>query len=123
VSHRVRFEDKADAESRTAGQWYESRRTGLGVGIDQLEEKGLVERADHPDDRRSLRVQLTAMGRGLHRGAHEAFLSRLEPLFAGRTAADRRQVLAFLSDTIRVIQRWRGHPRKVRRHGHEHSER
>ncbi len=27
----VRFEDEADAEYRTAGCWYEERRTGLGV--------------------------------------------------------------------------------------------
>jgi plasmid stabilization system protein ParE len=31
VSHRVRFEDEADAEYRDAAQWYERRRTGLGV--------------------------------------------------------------------------------------------
>ena len=96
--------------------------TMTGV-IDQLEEKGLVERVDHPDDRRSLRVQLTAKGRPLYRGAHEAFLSHLEPLLDGRAADDRKLILAFLTDAIRVIQGWRDHPRKVRRHGPKNPER
>src|SRR5580704_7175786 len=50
--------------------------TMTGV-IDQLEEKGLVERVYHPEDRRSLQVALTANGHTLYRGAHEAFLSHL----------------------------------------------
>jgi MarR family 2-MHQ and catechol resistance regulon transcriptional repressor len=90
--------------------------TMTGV-IDQLEERRLVERADHPDDRRSLRVKLTAKGRQMYRGAHDAFLSHLEPLIDGRSPAARRQILAFLTDVIRVIQGWRQNPRKVQRHG------
>jgi len=31
VNPRVRFEDKADAEYRHAGRWYEERREHLGV--------------------------------------------------------------------------------------------
>lgn len=116
VLRRLYF-DGARAMGELAADLDVRLSTMTGV-IDQLEEKGLVQRVDHPDDRRSLQVQLTAKGRALYRGAHEAFLSHLEPLFVGRTAADRRQILAFLSDTIRVIQGWRDHPRKVRRHGH-----
>ena len=94
--------------------------TMTGV-IDQLEEKGLVERVDHPDDRRSLRVKLTARGRKLYHDAHDAFLSHLEPLLDGRTPAARRQILDFLADVIRVVQGWRENPRKVRRHGSKNS--
>ena len=90
--------------------------TMTGV-VDQLEEKGLVERVDHPVDRRSLRVELTEKGRKLYQGAHHAFLSHLEPLLDGRTSAARQQILDFLADAIRAIQGWRDNPRKVRRHG------
>jgi DNA-binding MarR family transcriptional regulator len=94
--------------------------TMTGV-VDQLEERHLVERVDHPDDRRSLRVKLTAKGRKLYHDAHEAFLSHLEPLLQGRTPARRREILDFLSEVIAVVQGWRNNSRKVRRHGHPHS--
>lgn len=97
-----------------------STMTGI---VDQLEGKGLVERVDHPDDRRSLRVALTPKGRKLYQGAHDAFLSHLEPLLDGRSAAARRQILDFLAGAIRVIQGWRDHPRKVLRHGKTNSPR
>jgi DNA-binding MarR family transcriptional regulator len=96
--------------------------TMTGV-IDQLEEKGLVERVDHPADRRSLHVRVTAKGRTLYHEAHDAFLSHLEPLLARRPAAVRRHILEFLDDAIRVVQEWRRDPRKVRHHGQNDSER
>ena len=96
--------------------------TMTGV-IDQLEEKGLVERVDHPDDRRSLHVRVTAKGRTLYHDAHAAFLSHLEPLLDGRPPAARRQILEFLAGIIRAVQGWRDNPRKVQRHGHKHSPR
>jgi len=45
--------------------------TMTGV-IDQLEGKGLVERVDHPEDRRSLQVRLTPDGKKLYQSAREA---------------------------------------------------
>src|SRR5215212_8076723 len=96
-----------------------STMTGI---VDQLEARGLVERVDHPDDRRSLRVTLSSKGRTLYHGAHDAFLSHLAPLLDGRTAAARREILDFLDGVIRVIQGWRENPRKVPRHGTAHSD-
>ena len=81
-------------------------------GIDQLESKGLVERADHPEDRRSLHVRLTAAGRKLYRSAHEAFLSHLFPLFDGRATQDRQKILGFLSDVHESIRGWQKNPRR-----------
>jgi len=95
-----------------------STMTGI---VDQLEARGLVERVDHPDDRRSLHVTLSTKGRTLYHGAHDAFLSHLAPLLDGRTAAARREILDFLGGAIRVIQGWRKNPRKVSRHGTAHS--
>ena len=97
-----------------------STMTGI---VDQLEARGLVERVDHPDDRRSLRVTLSSKGRTLYHGAHDAFLSHLAPLLDGRTASARREILDFLAGAIRVIQGWRKNPRKVSRHGTAHSDR
>ena len=97
-----------------------STMTGI---VDQLEARGLVERVDHPDDRRSLRVTLSTRGRTLYHGAHDAFLSHLAPLLDGRSAAARREILDFLGGAIRVIQGWRKNPRKVSRHGTAHSDR
>ena len=48
-----------------------STMTGI---VDQLEARGLVERVDHPDDRRSLRVTLSGEGRALYRAATAAQL-------------------------------------------------
>jgi DNA-binding MarR family transcriptional regulator len=97
-----------------------STMTGI---VDQLEGRGLVERVDHPDDRRSLRVTLSSKGRTLYHGAHDAFLSHLAPLLDGRTATARREILEFLGGAIRVIQGWRENPRKVTRHATVHTDR
>jgi MarR family 2-MHQ and catechol resistance regulon transcriptional repressor len=86
--------------------------TMTGV-IDQLQERGLVERADHPADRRSLHVRVTPKGRKLYQGAHEAFLSHLEPLLQGRSPAVRRSILDFLGDVVGIVEGWRKNPRKV----------
>jgi DNA-binding MarR family transcriptional regulator len=48
--------------------------TGL---IDKLEEPGIVERVDHPADRRSLPVTLTPKGYKPSQQAHKASLSPL----------------------------------------------
>jgi len=86
--------------------------TTTGV-IDQLEERGLVERVDHPADRRSLHVTVTPKGRKLYQRAHEAFLSHLEPLLQGRSPAVRRAILDFLGDVVGIVEGWRRNPRKV----------
>ena len=104
---------------RTMGQL----ATDLGVKVstltgivDQLAARGLVERASHPDDRRSVRVALTARGRKSYRDAHDAFLSHLGPLLGGQSKAELQHILDFLSGALDVIRGWRDNPKKVR-HG------
>ena len=80
--------------------------------IDQLEEIGLVERTDHPGDRRSLHVRLTAKGRNLYRAAHEAFLSHLKPLLDNRAPADRKKLFAFLGEVEQSIRGWQKNVRR-----------
>jgi DNA-binding MarR family transcriptional regulator len=92
---------------------------GLGVRlstmtgvVDQLESRELVERVDHPDDRRSLQVRLTLPGRKLYQVAHEAFLAQLSPLLRDRSDADIEQVLSFLTEVTQTMQSWRENVRR-----------
>src|SRR4029077_8615958 len=78
---RILYFNGARTMSELAAELRVRLSTITGV-IDQLEDRKLVERVDHPEDRRSLHVQLTAEGRNLYRIGHEAFLSHIEPLFA-----------------------------------------
>lgn len=88
--------------------------TMTGV-VDQLEKKGLVVRAHHPRDGRSLHVGLTSKGRRLYHAAHEAFLSHLAALLDTRPADERKRLLSFLAAIADAITGWRRNPRKIRR--------
>jgi DNA-binding MarR family transcriptional regulator len=95
--------------------------TMTGV-VDQLEGKGLVERVDHPEDRRSLQVRLTAEGRKIYQSAHDAFLSHLAPLLEHRTPAECDRLVTFLGEVTLAIRGWReGHRPKERKDGKAHS--
>ena len=118
---RILYFKDARTMSELAAELRVRLSTITGV-IDQLEVKKLVERVDHPEDRRSLHVRLTPRGRNLYRAAHEAFLSYIEPLLASRSKAEREAVLSFLDDVTEAIQGWRQNPRrKVAKHGKKNS--
>ena len=91
--------------------------TMTGV-VDQLERKGLVERVNHPEDRRSLHVRTTARGRRLYQGGHEAFVSHLAPVLECRPAVDRTKLLALLADVTMAVRGWMESPRKAGRGKH-----
>jgi DNA-binding MarR family transcriptional regulator len=80
--------------------------TMTGV-VDQLERRELVERVDHPRDRRSVQVRLTAGGRRFYRKSHEAFLAHLQPLVAGRPAAELERIIGFLAEAAQAVRGWR----------------
>jgi DNA-binding MarR family transcriptional regulator len=103
--------------SELAGRLGVPLSTMTGV-VDQLEGKGLVERQDHPEDRRSLQVRLTAEGRKLYQSAHDAFLSHLAPLVENRPAAECDRLIVFLGEVAEAVRGWRrDHRRKERRDG------
>src|SRR4029079_16066372 len=77
-SLRSLFFNGPQTMSQLASDLHVQLSTMTGV-IHQLEAKGLVERIDHPNDRRSLHVRLTTKGKRAYRAAHEAFLEYLEP--------------------------------------------
>lgn len=80
--------------------------------VDQLEGKDLVVRVAHPEDRRSLKVELTPKGRKLYSTAHTAFLSHLEPLFSARSPEKRQELLSFLAEVTDAIRGWQNNPIK-----------
>ncbi len=94
--------------------------TMTGV-VDQLEGKGLVERADHPEDRRSLQVRTTPEGKKLYQSAHEAFLVHLAPLLEHRSPAECDRIVSFLEEARGAILGWReAVRRKEKRDGKDH---
>src|SRR6185436_4010292 len=118
---RILYFNGAHTMSELAAALRVRLSTITGV-IDQLEDRKLVERIDHPEDRRSLHVQLTTEGRNLYRIGHEAFLTHIDPLFAKRSAAEREKLLGFLEDTMEAIRGWQQNPRqKARKHGKKNS--
>lgn len=86
--------------------------TMTGV-VDQLEAKRLVERIDHPEDRRSLQVRLTQAGNKLYQSAYDAFLSHLAPLIEHRSPVECEKIISFLGEVTAAIHGWRaGHRRR-----------
>jgi len=117
---RILFFNPARTMSELAAELHIRLSTITGV-IDQLEEKKLVERVDHPEDRRSLQVRLTSHGRNLYRGAHEAFLSHIEPLLGNQSVAEREKLILFLGHVTAAIRGWQQNPRqKAIKHGKTH---
>ena len=111
----------AQTMSELAGELHVQLSTMTGI-IDQLEAKKLVQRVPHPQDRRSLQVQLTVRGKKQYHAAHDAFLVHLRPLFVNRSASDRAKILSFLGDLMQALLGWRQHSDGgVRRHGKQNT--
>lgn len=79
-----------------------SRATVTGL-LDGLEREGLVERHADPDDRRALRVQLTARGKTLAGSLFDAHGRWIAGLFAGLDAAERRTLSSLLAKVARGL--------------------
>lgn len=65
--------------------------------VDQLESRGLVERAADPADRRAVRIRLTDAGRGLLRRVHGARRTEAADFFAVLAPADRAELARLLA--------------------------
>ena len=64
-----------------------TKGTMTGV-LDRLEQKGLVSRADSPEDGRSWLTRLTRKGQALFENIFPAHLAHLSPFFANFTTAE-----------------------------------
>jgi len=68
----------------------------ITAAVDRLEAKSLVERCDHPGDRRARLVHLTGTGRELIEKAFEQHKMAMETAAGGLTAEERAQAIALL---------------------------
>jgi DNA-binding MarR family transcriptional regulator len=77
--------------------------------IDQLENIGIVQRVDDPDDRRAQRVALTKRGAELREQAHVAHEESLQSRFSALSEAEQAQFRALLATLRdRLLERLEG---------------
>ncbi len=68
--------------------------------VDELEQRGLVERRPHPSDRRIRALYLTGKGRKLLASGRKVAAEHEEELTQGMSAAERRQLTALLQKFV-----------------------
>ena len=78
-------------------------RTAMVYLLDELEQRGLVERAPNPDDRRSYLIHLTRRGLALQRKAAEELAGQTEALLQPLTETERRQLVSLLG---KIAESW-----------------
>jgi len=95
------------AYTLTPTQLYTSSMLSSGAmtnRIDRLEKRGLVERQPDPNDRRSLKVRLTAAGRQLIDAAIEAHVANEQRLLAALNEAGQEQLANQLKILLKVLE-------------------
>ena len=65
--------------------------------VDSLAAEGLVERADHPDDKRKTWAVLTAAGRSLYEAEMPLMLQQIEEVWKGLLPEDKRLLIHLLT--------------------------
>ncbi|MEV4636849.1 MarR family transcriptional regulator [Actinoplanes sp. NPDC049548] len=73
-------------------------KTRIIADLDDLQERGLIEREPDPADRRVRLLRLTAAGRKLHQAVRTAIRAEEERLLAGLTSAQKQLFLRILQD-------------------------
>ena len=71
---------------------------GITYLVDRLEERGLVQRRPHPEDRRARLVDLTDTGQELIRAIFPEHAERMERATAGLTDAEKREAARLLKE-------------------------
>ena len=81
-------------------------RTAMTYLLDELEERGLLERRRNPEDRRSYLINLTSQGRRTQRGAAAELAKQADFLLQPLAAAERKQLIDALT---RIADHWETH--------------
>jgi DNA-binding MarR family transcriptional regulator len=72
--------------------------------VDWLEQSGFVERQPDPDDRRVVRVALTAEGRSIYQGVEAMASRRIEGWLKRFSPAERQALITLLNKLVDVIR-------------------
>jgi DNA-binding MarR family transcriptional regulator len=81
-------------------------RTAMTYLLDELEERGLLERRRNPGDRRSYLIHLTSQGRQTQRDAAGELAKQADFLLQPLAAAERKQLIDALT---RIADHWERH--------------
>jgi MarR family 2-MHQ and catechol resistance regulon transcriptional repressor len=87
---------KGPSPVNALGQKIRLTSGSISIAIDRLEKKGLVERKDDPEDRRSRIVHLTAQGRKLIECAFTEHAAAMEHATSGLSATERATAIRIL---------------------------
>jgi DNA-binding MarR family transcriptional regulator len=93
--------DAAEGQSQQAiGKAVEVPASRMVAFVDELEQRGLVERRPHPEDRRIRALYLTRKGRTLLNRGRKIAAEHEEELTRGLTAADRKRLTELLQKVV-----------------------
>jgi DNA-binding MarR family transcriptional regulator len=93
--------DAAEGQSQQAiGEAIGAPPSRMVAIVDELEQRGLVERRPHPGDRRIRALYLTAAGRKLLARGRRIATEHEEELTRGMSEADRRRLIALLQRVV-----------------------
>jgi DNA-binding MarR family transcriptional regulator len=93
--------DAAEGESQQAiGEAIGAPASRMVALVDELEQRGLIERRPHPSDRRIRALYLTAEGRKLLARGRRIATDHEEQLMRGMNEADRERLVALLQKVV-----------------------
>jgi DNA-binding MarR family transcriptional regulator len=93
--------DAAEGRSQQAiGEAIEVPASRMVALVDELEQRGLVERRPHPTDRRIRTLYLTAKGRETLARGREIAQAHERDLTKGMPAADRKRLTKYLQEIV-----------------------
>jgi DNA-binding MarR family transcriptional regulator len=93
--------DAAEGQSQQAiGEAIEAPASRMVAIVDELEQRGLLERRPHPRDRRIRALYLTAKGRALLARGRKIAMEHEQELMRGMTQTDRKQLVALLQKIV-----------------------
>jgi DNA-binding MarR family transcriptional regulator len=93
--------DAAEGQSQQAiGEAIQAPASRMVAIVDELEQRGLVERRPHPSDRRIRALYLTGAGRRLLARGRKIAMEHEEELTRGLSSADRKRLIALLQKIV-----------------------